>query len=218
MRVLVAEDESRLAEAVARGLRREGMAVDVAGDGHTALTKAMVHDYDVVVLDRDLPVMHGDEVCRRLADESRPGTKVLMLTAAAGVEDLVDGLSLGADDYMGKPFDFAELVARVRALGRRNGVPRPPLLRSGDVVLDPARREVRRGERFIDLAPKEFGVLETLLAAEGAAVSSEELLARVWDEHADPFTHTVRTTVMTLRRKLGDPQIVLTVPGAGYRV
>ena len=217
MRVLVAEDERRLAEAVARGLRREGIAVDVAHDGRSAWMKAMVTPYDVVVLDRDLPELHGDEVCRRLAAE--PGTtKVLMLTAAASVEDLVDGLALGADDYLGKPFDFAELVARVRALERRNGVARRPVLQAGDVTLDPARRVVTRGDHVLELTPKEFGVLETLMAAEGAAVSAEELLQRVWDEHADPFTHTVRTTVMTLRRKLGAPPVVHTVPGAGYRV
>ena len=214
MRVLVAEDERRVADAVARGLRREGLAVDVAHDGASALMKARVTPYDVVVLDRDLPELHGDDVCRALAGS----TKLLMLTAAASVDDLVEGLALGADDYLAKPFDFAELVARVRALARRNGVARPPVLASGDVELDPARREVRRAGRAIELTPKEFGVLEVLLAAGGAAVSGEELLQRVWDEHADPFTHTVRTTVMTLRRKLGEPAVVHTVTGAGYRV
>jgi len=215
MRVLVAEDESRVAEALARGLRREGLAVDVALDGASALLKARLVEYDVVVLDRDLPEVHGDEVCRALAGEQ---VKLLMLTASGSVEDRVDGLGLGADDYMVKPFAFAELVARVRALGRRSGVARPPVLTLGDVRLDAARREVWRGDRPIDLAPKEFGVLEALMAAEGSVLSSEDLLVRVWDEHADPFTHTVRTTVMTLRKKLGDPPVVVTVNGAGYRI
>ncbi|MBX5441057.1 MAG: response regulator transcription factor [Solirubrobacteraceae bacterium] len=217
MRVLVAEDEPRVADAVARGLRREGLAVDLAPDGESALFKARVHDYDVVVLDRDLPVLHGDDVCRALAEE-QPDTKVLMLTASGTLDDLVDGLALGADDYLAKPFAFAELVARIRALARRNGQARPPVLRAGDLELDPVRRTVTRGGRPIELTPKELGVLETLLRADGAPVSAEELLARVWDEHADPFTNTVRMTVMTLRRKLGDPPVVHTVVGAGYRV
>ncbi len=215
MRVLVAEDEGRVAAALARGLRREGLAVDVAVDGADALYKARVVDYDVVVLDRDLPSVHGDDVCRALAGSR---VKLLMLTAAASVEDRVSGLALGADDYLAKPFAFSELVARVHALARRSGVPRPPVLTVGDVSLDSARREVRRAGRLIDLAPKEFGVLEALMAAGGDVLSSEDLLARVWDEQADPFTHTVRTTVMTLRRKLGDPPVVTTVNGAGYRV
>jgi DNA-binding response OmpR family regulator len=215
MRVLVAEDEARVADALARGLRREGLAVDVAHDGATALLKARVIDYDVVVLDRDLPAVHGDDVCRALAGAR---TKLLMLTAAASVEDRVEGLALGADDYLAKPFDFSELVARVHALARRSGVPRPPVLRAGDVELDSARREVRRSGGLVELAPKEFGVLEALMAAGGDVLSSEDLLVRVWDEHADPFTHTVRTTVMTLRKKLGDPPVVVTVNGAGYRV
>src|SRR3954451_707533 len=215
MRVLVAEDEARVAAALARGLRREGFAVDVAVDGADALFKARVVDYDVVVLDRDLPSVHGDDVCRALAGSP---VKLLMLTAAASVEDRVSGLALGADDYLAKPFDFSELVARVHALARRSGVPRPPVLRVGDVELDSARRRVTRAGRVVELAPKEFGVLEALLAAGGDVLSSEDLLARVWDEQADPFTHTVRTTVMTLRRKLGDPPVVVTVNGAGYRV
>jgi DNA-binding response OmpR family regulator len=217
MRVLVAEDERRVAEAVARGLRREGVAVDVAHDGEGALFKARVHPYDVVVLDRDLPELHGDDVCRSLTAE-QPETKILMLTAARGVDDLVEGLALGADDYLAKPFRFAELRARVRALARRNGKPHAPVMRSGDVALDPARRTASRAGRELALSPKEFGVLEVLLAADGAAVSPEELLMRVWDENADPFTNTVRMTVMGLRRKLGDPQVVHTVQGAGYRV
>jgi two-component system, OmpR family, response regulator VanR len=217
MRVLVAEDEPRVAAAVARGLRREGMAVDVAPDGASALYKARVHPYDVVVLDRDLPELHGDDVCRALAAE-RPQTKVLMLTAAGGVDDPVDGLALGADDYLPKPFRFAELVARTRALARRNGEPRPPVMVAADVELDPARRVVARGGQPIDLAPKELAVLEVLMAAEGAVVGPDELLEKVWDEGTDPFTNTVRMTVMTLRRKLGDPPVVHTVRGAGYRV
>jgi DNA-binding response OmpR family regulator len=217
MRVLVAEDERRVADAVARGLRREGLAVDVARDGASALFKARVTDYDVVVLDRDLPELHGDDVCRALAAE-QPTTKVLMLTASGTLDDLVDGLALGADDYLPKPFAFAELVARVRALARRNGQARPPVLRAGDVELDPARRTVRRTGLPVELTPKEFGVLEALMAADGATVSSEDLLYRVWDEHADPFTNTVRMTVMTLRRKLGAPPVVHTVVGAGYRL
>jgi two-component system, OmpR family, response regulator VanR len=217
VRILVAEDEPRIADAVARGLRREGMAVDVAPDGPAALFKARVVPYDVVVLDRDLPVMHGDDVCRTLAAE-QPATKLLMLTAARTTDDLVSGLSLGADDYLGKPFRFAELVARLRALGRRSGEARPPVLRAADVELDPARRIVRRGERPLDLSPKEFAVLEVLLSAQGGAVSPEELAERAWDEQLDPLSNTVRMTVMGLRRKLGDPPVIETVRGSGYRV
>jgi two-component system, OmpR family, response regulator VanR len=217
MRVLVAEDEPQVAEAVARGLRREGMAVDVAGDGADALYKARLHRHDVVVLDRDLPLLHGDEVCRAISGEL-PGTKVLMLTGAAGVEELVDGLALGADDYMGKPFDFAELVARVRALGRRAGEARPAVLEAAGIVLDPARHTVQRNGGELELSPKEFGVLEILLGARGDTVSGEELLRAVWDEHADPFTNTVRMTMMKLRRKLGNPPVIETVTGAGYRI
>ena len=217
MRVLIAEDEPRVAAAVARGLRREGMAVDVAGDGAAALLKARVAPYDVVVLDRDLPAVHGDEVCRTLAAE-RPDTKILMLTAAAAVDDLVDGLALGADDYLAKPFRFAELVARLRAVARRRGEPRPPLLAAGDLVLDPAARTVTRAGRPLALTAKELGVLEVLLAAEGSVVGIDELRERVWDEQLDPLSNTVRMTVMTLRRKLGDPPVVETVRGAGYRL
>jgi DNA-binding response OmpR family regulator len=217
MRILVAEDERRLAGAIARGLRREGMAVDITHDGASALFKARVVPYDVVVLDRDLPEMHGDEVCRRLSDSERE-TKVLMLTAADGIDDVVDGLTLGADDYLPKPFQWKELVARIRALARRAGPARPAVLRRGDLVLDPARHTVTRADVDVDLTPKEFGVLEALMAADGAAVSVEDLLHRVWDEHADPFTNTVRMTIMTLRRKLGDPPVLETVMGAGYRI
>ena len=217
MRVLIAEDERRLAEAIARGLRREGMAVDLAPDGTDALVKARVVRYDVVVLDRDLPGMHGDEVCRAVRDE-RPETGILMLTAAGALEDLVEGLSLGADDYLAKPFRFAELVGRIQALARRSSPSRPPVLRHGDIELDPARRRVARAGMPIELARKEFGVLEVLLAADGGTVSAEELLERVWDEQTDPFTNVVRMTIMTLRRKLGDPPVVETVIGVGYRM
>jgi two-component system response regulator VanR len=217
MRILIAEDERRLAGAIARGLRREGMAVDVTHDGTSALIKARVVPYDVVVLDRDLPELHGDEVCRRLSGDERE-TKVLMLTAADSLDDVVDGLTIGADDYLPKPFEWKELVARIRALARRAGRARPAVLRRGDLELDPARRSVTRAGAELDLTPKEFGVLEALMAADGAAVSAEDLLQRVWDEHADPFTNTVRMTVMTLRRKLGEPAVLETVMGAGYRV
>jgi DNA-binding response OmpR family regulator len=217
VRVLVAEDEQRVADAVARGLRREGIAVDVAEEGDKALYKARVFSYDVVVLDRDLPGVHGDEVCRILRDE-QPEAKILMLTASGTLDDVVEGLSLGADDYLPKPFAFAELVARVHALARRAGPARPPIVTVDDIELDPARHTVTRGGQRVELTPKEFGVLEVLLSADGAAISSEELLERVWDENADPFTNTVRMTVMTLRRKLGEPQVIETVKGAGYRV
>ena len=217
MRVLIAEDERRLADAIARGLRREGMAVDLAPDGSDALVKARVVRYDVLVLDRDLPGVHGDDVCRAVRDE-QPETGILMLTAASALEDLVQGLSLGADDYLPKPFRFAELVARTRALARRSAPSRPPVLRHGDIELDPARRSVTRGGESIPLARKELAVLETLMAADGATVSAEELLERVWDDQIDPFTNVVRMTVMTLRRKLGQPVAVETVIGAGYRM
>lgn len=217
MRVLIAEDEQRLADAIARGLRREGMAVDLAPDGTDALVKARVIRYDVIVLDRDLPGMHGDDVCRAVRGE-RPETGILMLTAAGALEDLVEGLSMGADDYLPKPFRFGELVARIHALARRSTPSRPPVMRRGDVELDPARRLVTRGGASIDLARKEFAVLEALMTANGATVSAEELLERVWDEHIDPFTNVVRMTIMTLRRKLGEPQVVETVIGVGYRM
>ncbi len=217
MRVLLAEDQPRVAAAIAKGLRRHGAAVDVAQDGASALRAARVHPYDVVVLDRDLPEVHGDDVCRALNAE-QPGTKVLMLTAARTTDDLVSGLALGADDYLPKPFRFDELVARLHALARRAGAARPAVLRAGDVELDPLRRTATRAGRDLGLSPKEFGVLEALLGADGAVVSPEELLERVWDANVDPFTNTVRMTVMKLRRKLGEPSVVQTVPGAGYRV
>jgi DNA-binding response OmpR family regulator len=193
------------------------MAVDVALDGDEGHEKATVTRYDVVVLDRDLPGMSGDELCREIV-ASGALTRVIMLTASGSVADRVEGLSLGADDYLAKPFAFDELVARVRALARRSTPVTPPVLRAGDVELDPARRTVTRAGTQVELTRKEFGVLEVLLAASGSVVSSEELLERVWDEHADPFTTTVRVTVMTLRKKLGEPGIIDTVVGSGYRV
>ncbi|WP_106847876.1 response regulator transcription factor [Blastococcus sp. Marseille-P5729] len=217
MRVLVVEDERQLADAVARGLRREGMAVDVAYDGTDGHEKAMVTPYDVIILDRDLPGMSGDAIMKELAG-AESNARVIMLTASGAVADRVEGLSLGADDYMAKPFAFAELIARVRALGRRSNPAAPPVLKAGDLELDSARRVVKRSGKEIDLTRKEFGVLEVLLQADGAVVSSEGLLDRVWDENADPFTTTVRVTMMTLRRKLGDPPLIETVVGSGYRI
>ena len=217
MRVLVVEDERQLADAVARGLRREGMAVDVAYDGKEGHEKAVITPYDVIILDRDLPGMSGDDIMKELG-QADSNARVIMLTASGSVADRVEGLSLGADDYMPKPFAFAELIARVRALGRRSNPAAPPVLAAGDLELDSARRVVRRSGREVDLTRKEFGVLEVLLQANGAVVSSEGLLDRVWDENADPFTTTVRVTMMTLRRKLGDPPLIETVVGSGYRI
>jgi DNA-binding response OmpR family regulator len=217
VRVLVVEDETNLADAIARGLRREGMAVDVAYDGLDGHEMAFVTRYDVVVLDRDLPGMHGDEICAALISAGAL-TRVLMLTASGSVADRVEGLQLGADDYLPKPFDFTELVARVRALGRRATPATPPVLSVADLVLDQARHVVTRTGRPLDLTRKEFGVLEELLKADGGVVSSEELLERVWDANADPFTTTVRVTMLTLRKKLGEPALIETVVGAGYRI
>src|SRR3954468_14526967 len=217
MRVLIAEDQPRVAGAVARGLRREGLAVDIASDGAEALLKARVTRYDVVILDRDLPEMHGDDVCRALTVE-RPETRVLMLTAASGVEDRVEGLSLGADDYLPKPFAMTELVARVRALGRATRPPHPAILKWHDIWLDPARHTAGRGDADVRLTNREFAVLEELIASDGALVSAEELMERVWDDKLDPFSNIVRVTILTLRRKLGDPAVIETVPGAGYRL
>ncbi|MFI0450474.1 response regulator transcription factor [Actinomadura sp. 6N118] len=217
MRVLVVEDQADLVEILLEGLRAAGMAVDSAFGGVQALELLAVNEYDVVVLDRDLPDVHGDEVCRELI-ESAALTRVLMLTAAGAVDDRVEGLSIGADDYLAKPFDFAELVARIRALGRRARPPIPPVLVDGDLVMDTARRVATRGGRPLPLTAKEFGVLEVLLGADGAVVTSEQLLERVWDEHTDPFTNTVRVTMMRLRRKLGEPGVVATLPGVGYRI
>jgi DNA-binding response OmpR family regulator len=217
MRVLVVEDFEVLATAIGTGLRREGMAVDVVLDGDDALEHMAVTRYDVVVLDRDLPGTHGDEVCRRLV-AGRSGSRVLMLTAASTVRDRVDGLGLGADDYLPKPFDFAELVARVRALARRSATPLPPVLEAADVTLDPGRRVAFRAGRRLDLSPKEFAVLECLLSPPGQVVSAEDLLERAWDEAADPFTTAVKTTIRRLRAKLGDPPLIHTVREGGYRI
>jgi DNA-binding response OmpR family regulator len=217
MRVLIAEDDEFLARTVAAGLRREGMAVDVALDGDAALEHAAVHHYDVVVLDRDLPGTHGDDVCRALAAE-RSESRVLMLTAARSVQDRVDGFGLGADDYLPKPFYFAELVARIRALGRRAAAPLPTVLTFGDLSMDPALRVAVRAGRRLPLTPKELAVLEYLLAADGRPVPAEELLERVWDEEADPFTRTVKTTIQRLRAKLGEPPVIETVRESGYRI
>jgi DNA-binding response OmpR family regulator len=217
MRVLVVDDHEELAETVATGLRHEGMAVDVALDGAAALRRAAVYCYDVIVLDRDLPVVHGDRICETLA-AAGGRSRVLMLTASAGVEERVAGLSLGADDYLPKPFAFAELVARIRALVRRAQPALPPLLTSGDLKLDPARRVAHRAGRRLELSSKELAVLELLLAARGAVLSPEELLARAWDEAADPFSNVVKVTISRLRRKLGEPPIIETLTGAGYRI
>jgi DNA-binding response OmpR family regulator len=216
MRVLVVEDERLMADSIAEGLRRSAMAVDVCYDGGAALERVGVHDYDVVVLDRDLPVAHGDDVCAAVL-AAGGAARVLMLTAAAEVEDRVGGLGLGADDYLTKPFAFAELVARVQALARRARPALPPVLRRAGVVLDLPRHQVTRDGRFVQLSRKEFAVLEVLMKAEGTVVTAEDLLEKAWDEHADPFTNAVRVAVMTLRRKLGEPRLIETVPGAGYR-
>jgi DNA-binding response OmpR family regulator len=217
MRVLVVEDQAELADSIGRVLRREGMAVDVVLDGTDALTHLAVTRYDVIVLDRDLPGVHGDDICRQIA-AGGADSRVLMLTAASTVKDRVDGLGLGADDYLPKPFDFSELVARVRALGRRSTPATPPTLQAGDLTLDPARRVAFRAGRRLELSPKEFAVLECLLASGDRVVSAEELLERVWDEEADPFTTAVKTTIRRLRAKLGDPPLIETVREAGYRI
>ncbi|WP_156325557.1 response regulator transcription factor [Nonomuraea sp. SBT364] len=217
MRVLIAEDERMLADSIAEGLRDEALAVDVAYDGEAALERLGVHDYDVLILDRDLPGRHGDEVCSAVVERGWL-VRVLMLTAASDVRSRVAGLSLGADDYLPKPFAFEELLARVHALGRRARRADPPMLERAGVRLDWAHRQVFREGRYVPLARKEFGVLAELLRARGAVVSAEELLEKVWDEHIDPFTNTVRTTMMKLRKKLGQPQVIETVPGAGYRI
>ncbi|ANY08618.1 response regulator transcription factor [Pseudonocardia sp. HH130630-07] len=217
MRVLVVEDEALLAESLVLGLRREGMAVDLATDGHDALELVDVHDYDVVVLDRDIPGVHGDQVCRTVVTD-RPDCRVLMVTAAGRLADRVEGLRIGSDDYLVKPFDFPELVARLHALFRRSVRAHPPVLTHGDLRLDPRFRDVRRGEVPIRLTRKEFAVLELLMRAGGGVVSAEELLEKAWDAHVDPFTNAVRITVSTLRRKLGEPMVLETVTGVGYRL
>jgi DNA-binding response OmpR family regulator len=217
VRVLIAEDERLLADTIAKGLRRRAMAVDVTYDGNAALERLTVNDYDVLVLDRDLPGVPGDEVCKAVVRASCD-TRVLMLTAAAAVQERVAGLGLGADDYLTKPFEFVELVARVQALGRRARPAAPPVLHRQGIRLDQHRGEVSRDGRPVSLSRKEFAVLRELLRAEGGIVSAELLLEKAWDEHVDPFTGVVRFTIMMLRRKLGDPGVIETVPGAGYRI
>jgi DNA-binding response OmpR family regulator len=217
MRVLVIEDHVELAETVAGGLRREAMAVDIANDGASGLARARLNEYDVVVLDRDLPRLHGDQVCEQLAAEGMRA-RILMLTAAGEVEDRIGGLGLGADDYLPKPFAFAELVARIRALARRAQPALRPVLMHADLELDLARRRASRRGELLELSAKEFVVLELLMTADGAVLSPEELLARGWDEMADPFSNVVKVTVSRLRRKLGEPPLIETVPGVGYRI
>ncbi|MBN6058395.1 response regulator transcription factor [Nonomuraea sp. RK-328] len=217
MRVLVVEDERVLAEAIAEWLREETHAVDVAHDGEAALERLSINDYDVVVLDRDLPRVHGDDVCKELV-ASPSNARVLMLTAAAQLDDRVTGLSIGADDYLSKPFAFPELAARVLALGRRCRPAVPPVLRRAGITLDPARREVFRNGRFVPLSKKEFAVLAELMRADGTVVSAEQLLEKGWDEHTDPFTGAIRLTILKLRRKLADPPVIETVSGVGYRI
>ena len=216
MRVLVIEDDGELAEAIANGLRLEGMAVDTALDGDRGLEHAQVNDYDVIALDRDLPGVPGDEVCANIAGTVR--ARILMLTAAGTIEDRVEGLDRGADDYLPKPFAFAELVARLRALARRSQPAIPPVLSARGLTLDPARRVASRYGKRLELGPKELAVLELLMAAGGRAVSAEELLERAWDEMADPFSTAVKVTVSRLRRKLGDPPVIETIAQAGYRI
>ncbi|WP_157254230.1 response regulator transcription factor [Nonomuraea typhae] len=217
MRVLIAEDERMLADSIAEGLRAEALAVDVAYDGEAALERLSVNAYDVLVLDRDLPGVHGDKVCEQVVADGGL-VRILMLTASGDVRSRVAGLSLGADDYLPKPFAFEELLARVHALGRRSRPADPPMMERAGIRLDWAHRQVFREGRYVPLARKEFGVLAELLRARGAVVSAEDLLEKVWDEHIDPFTNTVRTTMMKLRKKLGDPNVIETVPGAGYRI
>jgi DNA-binding response OmpR family regulator len=217
VRVLVVEDEQLLADTVASGLRRHGMAVDVAYDGETALQNCAANDYDVVVLDRDLPAISGDDVCQQLV-HAEVSTRILMLTAATAVADRVEGLGLGADDYLNKPFAFSELVARIQALARRSRPASPPVLTRGSISMDLHRRTVTREGVLIDLSRKEFAVLAELLLAQGGVVASEHLLEKAWDENADPFTGVVRYTIMMVRRKLGDPPVIETLPGAGYRI
>ena len=217
VRVLVVEDAQHLAEAIAAGLRDQAIAADVVFDGGTAQERLAVNDYDVVILDRDLPVVHGDDICRSLAS-SGAMVRILMLTAAGDLVDRVEGLGLGADDYLAKPFAFAELVARVRALGRRSRPPDPPVLERAGIRLDPARHEATRNGRPLPLRHKELAVLAELLRCGGTTVSAEQLLEKAWDENIDPFTHVVRVTIMTLRRKLGDPPAIETIAGVGYRI
>jgi two-component system response regulator VanR len=216
MRVLVVEDEPYLAEAIKTGLRLEAIAADVAHDGGSALELLVVNDYDAVVLDRDLPVVHGDEVCARIVAD-HPATRVLMLTAARTLDDKVSGFERGADDYLAKPFEFPELVMRLRALERRSPQARSPVVESYGVRLDPFRREVYRNGRLVRLSRKEFAVLDVLMNSTGGVVSAETLLEKAWDANADPFTNTIRVTMSNLRKRLGMPQVIHTVPGVGYR-
>ncbi len=217
MRVLVIEDDAELAEAIGIGLRRRQMAVDLALDGDAGLERALSIDYDVVVLDRDLPRLHGDQVCAELVTAGGR-SRVIMLTAASSTDDLVDGLGLGADDYLAKPFEFPELAARVGALSRRSQPAHPPVIRHGDLEVNLAERIASRAGHRLQLGHKEFGLLEILLTAQGRAVSSQELLERVWDENADPFSQVVKITVSRLRAKLGEPALIETVPQVGYRI
>jgi DNA-binding response OmpR family regulator len=217
MRILVVEDERFLADMVAEGLRKQAMAVDVAYDGIAALERLAVNDYDVLVLDRDLPGVHGDDICRQLTQWGT-SPRILMLTASAAVHDRVSGLNLGADDYLAKPFAFDELVARIHALGRRAIPLLPPVLDSAGITLDTSRQEVHRGDRLVPLSRKEYAVLEVLMRARGTIVSTEELLERAWDENTDPFTTVVKVTMSKLRAKLGDPPVIVTLPGSGYRL
>jgi DNA-binding response OmpR family regulator len=217
MRILVAEDERFLADLVAEGLREQAMAVDIAYDGAAALERLAVNDYDVLVLDRDLPGVHGDDVCQELTRRGEP-VRILMLTASGEVDERVDGLNLGADDYLAKPFSFEELVARVRALARRSGKPLPPVLERSGITLDTSHREAFRDGRPLQLSRKEYAVLEVLMRAQGAVVSTEELLERAWDERVDPFTTAVKVTMSKLRTKLGDPPVIVTLSGSGYRM
>lgn len=217
MRVLVVEDQRYLAEAIQTGLRRESIAADIVHDGDSALDKANVNDYDTVILDRDIPGTHGDEVCRIIAGrENAP--LILMLTAARGLGEKVAGFELGADDYLSKPFEFPELVARLRALNRRSRLAKPPILEACGVRLDPFRREVYRDGRLVRVSRKEFAVLEVLLRSAGGPVSAETLLEKAWDEHTDPFTNTIRVTISNVRRKLGEPWVITTLPGVGYKI
>lgn len=217
MRILVTEDDPALAHEIAKGLRVDGNAVDLAADGAEAIEKSDLNPYDVVVLDRDLPIIHGDDVCRSLS-ASRPNVKIIMLTASGTLNDKVEGLELGADDYLSKPFEMRELIARVRALGRRSSPATAPTIVFKDLTIDTARHEVERAGKPCRLTPKEFGVLEVLATDPGRVVSAEELLEKVWDELVDPFTNSVRVTMVTLRRKLGEPPLIDTVKGVGYRM
>jgi two-component system response regulator VanR len=217
MRVLIVEDEPYLADAIRDGLRLDAIAADIANDGETALGLLELNDYDIAVLDRDIPGPTGDEIARHIVD-SECGTPILMLTAADRLDDKTSGFELGADDYLTKPFELRELVLRLRALDRRRAHSRPPVRELAGLRLDPFRREVYRDGRYVALTRKQFAVLEVLVAAEGGVVGAEELLRRAWDEHADPFTNAPRITVSGLRKRLGEPWIIATVPGVGYRI